>query len=985
MRTNEPRLLNFVVLALAGLWLASLGSSAGAQSSTPQSPSTAPPAAAQTGASVPNPGPAAATATDDSLDAIVVTGTSIRGTAPVGSNVVTVDRTQIDETSAQTVQQILRTVPSVTGSGATPQGGNPGNSFYAPTIHGIGSSSSNATLVLVDGHRISPGSQQQQLTDPNMIPPIALERVEVLAEGASSTYGSDAVAGVINFITRKDYDGFLGTLQTGYGADYKTSDAGALWGTKWDSGSVMLAFNFSDRSSLAYSARDYLDRNHTSAGGTNFGDFFCSPASIQPAGSKQIYVSPTSTLPIANTAANSPCQNVPTGDILPHEIRQNAMLKIRHEINSDLDVGLDVVYSHVTNTQQTSRGTLTTTVYDSGPQANPFYVNPPGVTATSQTVRFDADQLLGPGGAQSFDNANDYYVAGNFEYRLGGDFRITGLAVEGGEQSYVGNFGELCGSCANLALNGTTNGAGNLTLPSIAGTNTAVTQLPLTPANALDVWNPVGSNRTSAAVLALLTNNVTDSRWYYSMSQARVGVDGSLLNLPGGPLKVAGGVEYVHYGLDIDKTYPNNGGPSTLDSQTFALDLDRDVQSAFAELLIPVIGDNNALPGVRKLEVGVSGRYDDYKDLATTFNPHFSVGWDIAQDVKVRANYSTSFVAPQLTSVGDQALGGLTSFSSYAVSNQSLLVPLSSFPLAAKIPGATCNTTTCTISSGINGVSVNGGPVHPEPGKGKTWSVGTDFTPSFLPNFSTSVTFFTTDLINQISGVSASNTINSRALNSNLQFYPNGATPAQIAAGTFGFPPTTAIPSQVYYILSVRQENVLNLWVQGIDADANYKFPTDRAGTYRAGVAVTYFTKFDQSIAGSPRFSVLNTTGFNNTFPSIQTQGRGNLGWDFGPVSSDFFVNFVGGYRNWSSTSVNPLISAGGIPSGGGDSVAAMITCDLHVAYNLSDRLAGSQVYVDVTNLFDRPPSFYNSTYGYDSYAGNVLGRVTTIGVRGKF
>ncbi len=125
----------------------------------------------------------------------MVTGTSIRGAAPVGSNVVAVGRKEIESTSAQTVQQILRTIPSITGSGATPQGGNPGNSFYAPTIHSLGSSSSNSTLVLIDGHRISPGSQQQTLTDPNIVPPIALERVEVLAEGASSVYGSDAVAG----------------------------------------------------------------------------------------------------------------------------------------------------------------------------------------------------------------------------------------------------------------------------------------------------------------------------------------------------------------------------------------------------------------------------------------------------------------------------------------------------------------------------------------------------------------------------------------------------------------------------------------------------------------------------------------------------------------------------------------------------------------------------------------------------------------------
>jgi iron complex outermembrane recepter protein len=937
-------------------------------------------------ASAPPADSAQAATTSGGLDEVVVTGTSIRGTAPIGSNLMTVDRVQIDQTSAQTVQQILRTIPSITGSGATPQGGNPGNSFYAPTIHGIGSSSSNATLVLVDGHRISPGSQQQQLTDPNMIPPIALERVEVLAEGASSTYGSDAVAGVVNFITRKNFEGALATAQTGWGADYRTNDAGALWGTKWDAGSLMLAYNWSDRSSLAYSARDYLDRNHTSQGGTNFGTFFCSPATLQPAGSKLIYLSAASTTTLANTAANSPCQNVPTGDILPHEIRSNAMLKLREALNDDLDAGIDVVYSHVTNTSATSRGTLTATVYDTGPQANPFYVNPPGVTATSQTVRFDADPLLGPGGAQSFNNANDYYFDGTLEYRLNEKFRVTALALEGGEQSYVGNSGELCGSCANLALNGTTNSGGILTQPSIPGTTTVTTQLPLTTSNALDVWNPAATNLTSAAVRALLTNNVTDSRWYYSIAQGRLGVDGTLFDLPGGALKTAAGVEYVHYGLDIDKTYPNNAGPSSLDSQTFLLNLTRNVQSAFAELLIPVVGEENARPFMRKVDADISGRYDDYKGLASTFNPHYSLGWVLSDDLKLRANYSTSFVAPQLTSVGDQALGGLTSFSSYAVSNTTLIVPRASFPLAAQIPGATCTATTCTVGSSVNGISVNGGPVHPEPGKGKSWSIGGDFSPSFVPHLRASITFFNTDLLNQISGVSASNTINSAALNSNLQFYPAGATAAQVAAGTFGFPQTSAIPSQVYYILSVRQQNVLNLFVQGLDMNANYEFPTDRAGTLRVAAAVTYFTRFDQSIAGSPRFSVLNTTGFNNTFPSVQTQGRGNLGWDYGPLSSDLFLNFIGAYRNWSSTSVTPLITSGGIPTGGGDRVASTELVDAHVAYNFAGtRFNGSQVFVDVTNLFDRRPSFYNSTYGYDAYTGNVLGRVVTLGLRAKF
>ena len=922
----------------------------------------------------------------ESLTEVVVTGTSIRGVAPIGSNVMSVNREEIDQTGAQTVQQILRTLPALTGMGATPQGGNPGNDVYMPAIHGIGSSSSSATLVLVDGHRISPGSQQQTLTDPNIVPPIMLERVDVLAEGASSTYGSDAVAGVINFITRKSFDGILVTGQGGIGDQYHNADAGFLWGTSWENSSLMFGYNYSYRSDLAYSARSSLDRNHTAEGGSNFDTFFCSPASIQPTGSKLIYLSATATSGTVNSAATSPCDDVLAGDILPTEIRQNAMIKFTKEIGDRLDIGVDAVVSHVTNNTPTAVGTLTATVYETGPQANPFYVNPPGVTATSQTIRLNADQLLGSGTADAFNNQQDYYVSGTFDYKLGGDFRLTGLSLFGGEQSYVGNTGELCASCAELALNGTTNSGGSLTATSIPGTNTIVTNLPLTAINALDVWNPAGpTNRTSAAVIAGLSNNVTDSRWYYSIAQQRLGVDGSLFQLPGGPLKVAAGVEYVHYGLIMDKTYPNNAGPSSLESQTFLLDLDRNVNSAYVEVLLPVIGENNQLPFVRKFDLSASARYDNYMGLATTKNPHFALAWESLPGVTLKANYSTSFVAPQLTSVGNVAQGGLTSFSGVSSSNTTLSVPLANFPLAAGVPGATCNATTCTIGSAVNGISVNGGPAHPMPGRGQSWSVGLDLAPSFLPHFSGNVTLFNTYLLNQISGNSASNAINSAALNSDLEFCPSGCTAAQI--GTLvpaGWPQLTALPSTAYYVLSVRQQNLLNLYTQGIDADLHYNVPTANVGVFRAGLDLTYFTRFDQSIAGGPTFSVLNTTGFNNTFPSIQTQGRMDLGWDYAHVTTDVFFNYIGSYRNWSSSSVLPLIEQNGVPVSGGDPVASTTLFDLHVGYNFGDRLAGTQVYLDMTNIFNRAPVFYNGSTGYDQYTGNIIGRITTVGFRLK-
>jgi iron complex outermembrane receptor protein len=144
------------------------------------------------------------------LEEVVVTGTSIRGTTPVGANLITIGQDAIAETGAQTMQQILASVPAITGFGNSAQGGfgsADASGTYAPTIHGLGASASNGTLVLIDGRRLPLSGINHTLADPNIIAPLSIDHVEVLPDGASSTYGSDAVAGVINFITKKNFKG----------------------------------------------------------------------------------------------------------------------------------------------------------------------------------------------------------------------------------------------------------------------------------------------------------------------------------------------------------------------------------------------------------------------------------------------------------------------------------------------------------------------------------------------------------------------------------------------------------------------------------------------------------------------------------------------------------------------------------------------------------------------------------------------------------
>jgi iron complex outermembrane receptor protein len=243
--------------------------------------------------------------------------------------------------------------------------------------------------------------------------------------------------------------------------------------------------------------------------------------------------------------------------------------------------------------------------------------------------------------------------------------------------------------------------------------------------------------------------------------------------------------------------------------------------------------------------------------------------------------------------------------------------------------------------------------------------------------------------------------VNSVALlNKVLTVYPTGATPAQIAALTGGLTQTSTLPSTVYFIYNYQQQNILDLGLQGIDFQVSYDFDTTY-GHFRAQTGGTYETKFEEQIgAGTPWYSVLNTTGANTTFPSIQLQMRSGLLWTskFG-LSADLFWNHTGAYHNWSGSTVTPIQrNSAGFPIGGGDPVAANDTFDVHIAYDFSDKegwASGAQLYVDVQNIADAAPPFYNTgsypgagatvASGYDTYAASPIGRVVSIGLHKKF
>jgi iron complex outermembrane receptor protein len=402
--------------------------------------------------------------------------------------------------------------------------------------------------------------------------------------------------------------------------------------------------------------------------------------------------------------------------------------------------------------------------------------------------------------------------------------------------------------------------------------------------------------------------------------------------------------------------------------------------------LVPILSpDNNAF--IYSAELNISGRYDSYSDFGSTFNPKFAADAEIIDGLKIRANWSRSFVAPSMRSVGDPLYGTYSNSTARAISSIAA-VSVARFPEVAQIPGIPCSGGSCTVGNNIQGIVVDTGNPNVGPQKGETWSVGADISPTLVPGLTASVTMFSNTVRGGITSPCAPGCIlNNGGLNYLFSVYPNGATDAQIAAKVHDVPIVSVFPSNAYYIYVRPQTNALDLDVKGLDISANYVFDTD-FGQFSAGGSITQFLRYKQAFAGGARYSILNTVGVNSTFPAIARQARFNVGWNYDVFSVELFVNNVGGYKNWSSGTINPLtLDANGNPSGGGDYVESFTTMDLHMAYDFSQSgpLGESQVYLDITNILDEQPPFYNTAQGYGSFGANPLGRVMSVGIRARW
>ncbi len=225
---------------------------------------------------------------------------------------------------------------------------------------------------------------------------------------------------------------------------------------------------------------------------------------------------------------------------------------------------------------------------------------------------------------------------------------------------------------------------------------------------------------TTTVIRSLSSNNNT-TPIYNSTNQLRGTFSGSLFALPAGEVKLAlGGELYVQH-ITKDQVGSANTGPTSSGATIFHYRYHRVVQSGFAEFQIPVISPEMNIPLVQKLSFDVSGRLDSFSDVGSTANPKYAMDWQVDSDLKFRANYSQSFVAPPLLSLGDPAYG-YTYQGGASTGGQIDNIPIANFAGIQYIPGAICTTTGKTIATspgclyatlgstpGANGVGGNQG------------------------------------------------------------------------------------------------------------------------------------------------------------------------------------------------------------------------------------------------------------------------------------
>jgi iron complex outermembrane receptor protein len=861
----------------------------------------------------------------DAPQKVYITGSSVKhiqGETSLPVQIIT--RQDIDRTGATTTTELLNSISAASSSGNTNPASNTlgVNMMSGASLRGLGY---QRTLVLLNGRRVANNAMDGGGVDLETIPLSAVDRVEILEDGASAVYGADAVGGVINFILKKDYQGVEGSVygtgtQHGGSAGSRanlTMGTGDLVEDKYN---MFVTLEAGHDNSLNYTSRPQfntllLPPSYGPLNANGLGRYTNLATASTPGNAYSLDgtvagnpSNPNCTAPNTYPNTDGTClyDFGPFGQILPATTKYSLVSRMTFKTDNETEYYIETSLSrnsYVYGNYPTFADGSNTTADGTFPGFTPFTVNPgqqyyPTQWAANnglsgQPIAFQSflDEL-GPSTGQA---VNDQYrlVLGTTGTAGGWDYD-TGLNLNHAYSASYFTSGVVdTQKFYNLTLSGLYNPFGPQSPAGLAALQATQFNGNLTRANA----------------------NVES--WDLKLSR-------SLAKLPAGTVDFAVGTEFRRETLNQDYSpewalgeLMNYGGTGAA-----ATPAPRMIKSLSAEVNVPIL---------KNLEADVSARDDHYSTFGNTVNPKVSFKWQPVETLMLRGSWGTGFRAPSMTDTSTPPTYGYTPIAF----SDPIRCPGGN-PVSYASPIADCNNFFQELYYGNSNL---------QPEKSRQSTLGIMYEPT--KNLTLGVNYFHIDI---------KNAIQLNGLPPQLAFDP--ATAAQYSYMLVRFPSTT--PGQVGSINYVDTPSINEGgWdLSGADLTGEYTFPESEIGKFSVKTNGTYYQKFNIIMTG---YGTTGVAGTDNPL-GLGVINRWHqylaLNWVKGDLDLTLDSTYWSGYQDY-----NPY-SYYGLTSTGTPNVASYTLFDLTGEYKVSKNLSLSG---GIKNLFDRLPPYTNAyAYGWN-------------------
>lgn len=921
---------------------------------------------------VPTQGWAQDTAQADELETVTVTGSRIRRVeAETASPVLTITAETIADSGSATLGDLLQDIPSVSGAATNPSTNN-GGGDGASNIELRGLDVAR-TLVLLNGRRVGALGRETSAVDVNAIPVNMIERVEVLKEGAGAIYGSDAVGGVVNFITKTNQDGGEASIDYGISgeSDGDRTSLGLSWGATGDRSSVLIGFNYNQQDEISAGDRVF-SRNALYF----YGSIFEAGSSRAPNGRITV---PASGCPdvtrIDGAAGDSPddfrCfvtsgspndfyNFQPVNLVLTPQERGSVFTVANYEISDDVEV-----YTEFYHTYTTSGFSIAPLPFDARSDNvvissqsiyNPFGIDLGGIPANdtdplNPNALFRLEAL---GNRRSSDSSHQTQVNVGFrgENVFGSNWNYDVYGAYGRIDQDVGTDGYLFKTALIDALG-----------PSFIGPNGPTCGTPAAPINGcvpVNIFNL--SDPSQLEALGLLSASYNQN-YKYTQKIGALNLDGELFELPAGPVQAAVGYEYREQSGKFNTDFLTQSSAPLfkdclLQGETCSGDNSAtfDVNEVYAEFFVPLLKD---IPLVSSLGVTAGIRYSDYSTFGDTTNAVFKVEYRPIEDILVRGSFSEIFRAPTVLDLSRAPAADAATFNDPCVNLTEAAVTANP-NLALACANVPRDGTFSQPNSQVDGLLTGNPDLQPE--TGEVYTFGVVYDPGWLEGLSVNVDYWQYEIEDVLTNIDVNTTAEQCVATGSPEFcglinrFSDG-TILQIVEPTF---------------------NLGKLETSGVDFGARYRFGTSW-GDFRLGLDGTYTDTYDSTvIEGGPVTEIAGT--YDRQYGNYaKWRGTGSVGWRLG----GFEGLLVGRYIHSLS-----LVDPDGAPGVQPDLELGSTTyVDVTLGYTLE--ATNTKFRIGVQNVADKlPPILFqnnvtNSNTDVATY--DTTGRFFWVNITQKF